>query len=441
MINNNVNGLLNVSNSLTSQRPASSANRAETSQANAINFDSLLSGRREQAQTTPRRTTQRDSSDAAHGENQPPIAAGTNAVQSQVTETAPAEPNHGESEATDVNLTDCEFDAAAAISLAELENAVLAELAAILGIEPAAFAELINALGLNLAELGEPHVQTELLLAIHGLDSDVELLSLPDALPMMQEMTAAVEQLIEVIPRHAAYAATALEVAEILEDAAFAELDAVTTEIENIAVTPTTGTETGDATSGEAYTAEAATPVAIENVPTTLPFNPNLTADVLAASITADVAATQTTQAPVDPQNIMDQIVNNMRFEVRGALSEIRIQLRPEHLGDVNLRISTQNGIVVAQFVAESQRVKEIIEAGFNQLRDALEEQGINISEIEVSVGQGDNERGFGFSASTGRNITNAAAGTDLEDGIEADNVSESIVEPGLEGSTIDYRT
>jgi flagellar hook-length control protein FliK len=62
--------------------------------------------------------------------------------------------------------------------------------------------------------------------------------------------------------------------------------------------------------------------------------------------------------------------------------------LRPESLGDIVLRVLTQNGIVTAHFIAENQRVRETLENNFNQLRDALEEQGIQFSELSVSVRQ-----------------------------------------------------
>jgi len=43
-------------------------------------------------------------------------------------------------------------------------------------------------------------------------------------------------------------------------------------------------------------------------------------------------------------------------------------------------------------FVAENQRVREIIESNFNQLRDSLEEQGIQVSQLSVSVSDQDAE-------------------------------------------------
>jgi flagellar hook-length control protein FliK len=82
----------------------------------------------------------------------------------------------------------------------------------------------------------------------------------------------------------------------------------------------------------------------------------------------------------------LEQIVSKVKTVSAENFAELRITLRPEQLGDVSLRIAVQNGVVMALFVAESQRIKEIIEANFNQLRDALSEQGIEVSELFVSV-------------------------------------------------------
>ncbi len=90
----------------------------------------------------------------------------------------------------------------------------------------------------------------------------------------------------------------------------------------------------------------------------------------------------------VEPKEILNQIHDKIKVDVRGSLSEIRVNLKPEQLGDVTLKIATQNGIITAQFVAENQRVKEIIESNFNQLKDVLKEQGIEIHNLSVSVGQ-----------------------------------------------------
>jgi flagellar hook-length control protein FliK len=126
------------------------------------------------------------------------------------------------------------------------------------------------------------------------------------------------------------------------------------------------------------------------NVMPEVSVNPLPVVDV--SSNTAQVADSAPVSQTVTPQNIAEQIVQNVRYVSGEQMAEIRIQLKPEHLGELSLRIATINGIVTAQFLAENQRVKELIEAGFNHLKDALEQAGINISDIEVNVSTGDGQ-------------------------------------------------
>jgi len=94
-------------------------------------------------------------------------------------------------------------------------------------------------------------------------------------------------------------------------------------------------------------------------------------------------------QQPVDTANVIEQIMNQVKLTNAGSnFTEIRLTLRPETLGDIILRVITQNGIVMAQFEAENQRVKEALESSMNLLRDSLEEAGVKFSELSVSVRQ-----------------------------------------------------
>jgi flagellar hook-length control protein FliK len=125
----------------------------------------------------------------------------------------------------------------------------------------------------------------------------------------------------------------------------------------------------------------------------TVAINP--TASMEIATAKAEQAVRQAApQQPVDTANVIEQIMNQVKIANSGGqFNEIRMTLRPETLGDIVLRVITQNGIVMAQFEAENQRVKEALEADFNLLRDALQEQGIKFSELSVSVRQDENER------------------------------------------------
>lgn len=85
-------------------------------------------------------------------------------------------------------------------------------------------------------------------------------------------------------------------------------------------------------------------------------------------------------------QEIVQQVVNRISINVTGNNSEMTMQLRPEHLGKLVLNIVSNDGVLTAKFMTENQVVKEAIEANLYQLKETLEQQGINVDDIEVSV-------------------------------------------------------
>lgn len=67
------------------------------------------------------------------------------------------------------------------------------------------------------------------------------------------------------------------------------------------------------------------------------------------------------------------------------GVSEARISLYPEHLGQVDVRITMQNGQLTAQFMTEHAFAKESLEQQMAQLRSALQSQGLQVSKLEVT--------------------------------------------------------
>nr|WP_279288994.1 flagellar hook-length control protein FliK [Anaerosolibacter carboniphilus] len=93
----------------------------------------------------------------------------------------------------------------------------------------------------------------------------------------------------------------------------------------------------------------------------------------------------------VKANNIIEQVANKIQINVGDEGSEMTLQLKPENLGKLDMKISIERGIVVARFVAESQMVKEVIESNFNTLKDALQEKGLAVQELSVFVGNDPN--------------------------------------------------
>lgn len=140
-------------------------------------------------------------------------------------------------------------------------------------------------------------------------------------------------------------------------------------------------------TSGDAATAFAADsadtlPVAQNVQPT------NANAAPMAARTEAPVRQ-PVPSVPVERfhEIVSDMAVRQFRLSASNGVSEARILLVPEHLGEVAVRITLQNGQLTAQFVTESAAARELIENQFVALRGVLQSQGIQVDRLEVTQG------------------------------------------------------
>ena len=84
---------------------------------------------------------------------------------------------------------------------------------------------------------------------------------------------------------------------------------------------------------------------------------------------------------------IINQIANKMTVRTSGAQNEVQIRLDPPSLGTVRMKIITSGETVRTVIVAENPAVKQVIENNFNQLRDAMGEQGLKLDSFTVTVG------------------------------------------------------
>ncbi len=88
------------------------------------------------------------------------------------------------------------------------------------------------------------------------------------------------------------------------------------------------------------------------------------------------------------PSEIVNQVVEQTKVVLGQDKTEMVIHLKPDHLGKLELKVVTEQGIVAAKIIAESQQVKEIIETNMQLLKDSLQKQGIAIDGVSVQVGK-----------------------------------------------------
>lgn len=90
-----------------------------------------------------------------------------------------------------------------------------------------------------------------------------------------------------------------------------------------------------------------------------------------------------------DRENLFPKLVESMESLVLGERSEVRIQLKPDHLGEMKIKLSMERGIMVAEFIVQNQAVREVITSQLPQLQTALQDQGTQMADVSVSIGLG----------------------------------------------------
>ena len=86
--------------------------------------------------------------------------------------------------------------------------------------------------------------------------------------------------------------------------------------------------------------------------------------------------------------DVTNQIIEKAETMLREDKTEMILQLKPESLGKISLKIIHERGEIIARFVAESEQVKAVLEGNMQLLKDSLQKSGVAVQSLEVSVGQ-----------------------------------------------------
>lgn len=87
-----------------------------------------------------------------------------------------------------------------------------------------------------------------------------------------------------------------------------------------------------------------------------------------------------------EAREIMQQVLDYIKVQVKPDMSSLQMQLHPEELGTLQIEITHKNGMVTAQFTTQDDSVKAVIESQLIQLKDSLNEQGMKVQAVEVTV-------------------------------------------------------
>jgi hypothetical protein len=94
--------------------------------------------------------------------------------------------------------------------------------------------------------------------------------------------------------------------------------------------------------------------------------------------------AAYTSAAPRAEETVLPQIVQSIRLQAVQGTTEARVQLKPEHLGNLNITLKVEHNQVTATIQADVAAVRQWIESHEASLRQSLSEQGLQLVRLEV---------------------------------------------------------
>ena len=88
----------------------------------------------------------------------------------------------------------------------------------------------------------------------------------------------------------------------------------------------------------------------------------------------------------LNPREIMDQILDYMKIQLKPGMEQLEMQLHPESLGTVHIQITSKAGEITAQFHVQNESVKAALESQISELKENLRDQGVKVEAVEVTV-------------------------------------------------------
>lgn len=97
----------------------------------------------------------------------------------------------------------------------------------------------------------------------------------------------------------------------------------------------------------------------------------------------------------IDVADIIRQITEFSKMTVGAAETTLEMQLNPEHLGKIFLEVTAKEGSITARIMAQNEMVKEALETQLAELKQNMNQAGIKVDAVEVTIGSHEFEQGL----------------------------------------------
>jgi flagellar hook-length control protein FliK len=86
------------------------------------------------------------------------------------------------------------------------------------------------------------------------------------------------------------------------------------------------------------------------------------------------------------PTYVVRQVSEQIALMAKNNQSQLRLALKPPELGELTIKLSLREGVLKATLVADNASAKHALEAGLNDLKQQLAQQGLKAERLEVVI-------------------------------------------------------
>lgn len=316
---------------------------------------------------------------------------------------------------TDVEETEATEETTEAVEeeLNEKAEELVEEIAKELGVSIEDVEKVLEELGISMAGLFDKENLTQVVVVLSGAEDvtqivmDEELFAqVNNLLGKMEKMLNEVandtnvtaEELMEYVSKEEfkgefktensdvkVLEAEVVTEAEETDVADTAKFDADTTEAidktETENTVKVTQTKTSKSTNGHTQS-----DLSHENAETNQQFLTNVASDNNLQNVALNVDNGMSPYLTFEAREIMQQILDYIKVSVKPDMTSLQMQLNPEELGTLQIEVTNKNGMLTAQFTTQDESVKAVIESQLIQLKENMNEQGLKVQAVEVTV-------------------------------------------------------
>ncbi|WP_300386305.1 flagellar hook-length control protein FliK [Clostridium sp.] len=136
----------------------------------------------------------------------------------------------------------------------------------------------------------------------------------------------------------------------------------------------------------------------------------------------------------INSQTIDDDIIKSVKYMVKNNMEELTVKIYPKELGELTIKILSEEGIMKAEIKATSRETYSILNANIAEIKNSLSGQDLKIQEVQVAI-YNDDTTFFSGSENSKENQKNNNGSSNKVDNINLNENEDLIIEDIIESN------